>query len=110
MHPSGEPIEVCASDDVDTLEERLAEYENDETPRRRADAHKISTLEHGLEQIIAWSEAYPLDIFPEPDYAKAAELLKAGGMTLDAISASNMRHVITRIGEMASAALQKEDS
>jgi hypothetical protein len=33
--------------------------------------------------------------------AKAAELLKAGGMTLDAISASNMRHVVEGVGNAA---------
>jgi hypothetical protein len=50
-----------------------------------------------------WQEAYPLDIFPEPDFAKAAELLKAGDMTLDAISASNMRHVLKRVLEIMTA-------
>lgn len=47
-----------------------------------------------LARIVAWCDAYPLKTFPEPDWAKAAELLRAGGMTLDAISASNMRHVL----------------
>ena len=41
-----------------------------------------------------WQRAYPLDIFPEPDLVKAAELLKAGGMTLDAVSANMARHVL----------------
>jgi hypothetical protein len=48
-------------------------------------------------QIEAWCEAYPIDAFPEPDMKKAAALLAAGGMTLDAISASNMRHVLDGI-------------
>jgi hypothetical protein len=47
-----------------------------------------------------WLSAYPLDIFPEPDLAKAAELLKAGGQTLDAISASNMRHTLQQVLQM----------
>jgi len=47
-----------------------------------------------LAQIRSWCSAYPLAVFPEPDFAKAKELLEAGGMTLDAISASNMRHVL----------------
>lgn len=59
----------------------------------------------GLEQIIQWSEAYPLDVFPEPDFEKARKLLKDGGMTLDGISASNMRHVITEVAKIAKAAL-----
>ena len=50
-----------------------------------------------LARIEAWCEAYPLKAFPEPDMAKAARLLAAGGMTLDAISASNMRHVLNGV-------------
>ena len=50
-----------------------------------------------LERLRRWCEAYPLDIFPEPDFAKARELLEAGGMTLDAISASNFRHVLLAV-------------
>ena len=51
-----------------------------------------------LESLHQWSNAYPLSVFPQPDFAKAHELLQAGGMTLDAISASNMRHVVNGIG------------
>jgi hypothetical protein len=36
-------------------------------------------LEDALQQIVSWSEAYPLDIFPKPDLKKARELLEAGG-------------------------------
>ena len=60
-----------------------------------------------LQRIEQWSKAYPLDIFPEPDFKKAAELLKAGGITLDAISASCMRHVVEHVGEIARKALHK---
>ena len=56
-------------------------------------------------RIVQWSEAYPLDVFPEPDFKRAHELLRAGGMTLDAISASNMRHVVEGVGKIARAAL-----
>lgn len=61
--------------------------------------------EYALQRIVQWSEAYPLDIFPEPDLKKAAELLKAGGMALDAISASCMRHVVIKVGRIAKEAL-----
>ena len=50
-----------------------------------------------LDKILQWCKAYPLSVFPEPDFAKARALLEAGGMTLDAISASNMRHVLQGI-------------
>lgn len=46
-----------------------------------------------------WNKAYPLDIFPKPDLKKARELLESGGMTIDSISAYNMRHVLKRMME-----------
>ena len=71
---------------------------NDETDR-----HK-----EALEQIVQWSEAYPLNAFPEPDFAKARELLAAGGITIDAVSASMARHVIRGVGDIARRALDGE--
>lgn len=61
----------------------------------------ITDLEEALLRIIQWSEAYPLDIFPEPDLKKARELLAVGGITLDAISAHCMRHVIQGVAKIA---------
>lgn len=46
--------------------------------------------------------AYPLEIFPEPDFKRAAKALKAQGMTIDAISAANFRFVLRRVLEMIS--------
>ena len=60
-------------------------------------------VEEVLFDIEQWCRAYPLKVFPEPDFTRAAELLKAGGMNLDAISASNMRHVLTRVEGMIAA-------
>jgi hypothetical protein len=62
-------------------------------------------MEEALQLIVMWAEAYPLDIFPEPDWQKARALLEAGGMTLDAVSASCMRHVVEGVGEIARKAL-----
>lgn len=62
-----------------------------------------------LWQIAQWAKAYPLKVFPEPDFKKAAELLTAGGITLDAISASNMRHVVEGVGRIAQSALDVAD-
>lgn len=70
-----------------------------------AQQERIDELEEALHKIVQWSKAYPLTVFPEPDFKKAAELLKAGGITLDAISASNMRHVVEGVGKIASEAL-----
>ncbi len=54
----------------------------------------IAGLRAEIEQ---WARAYPLDIFPEPDLEHAALALGNHGLTLDAISASNMRHVVSKI-------------
>ena len=58
---------------------------------------EIEALRDKLNEIKHWCMAYPIDIFPEPDFKEARKLLEAGGMTIDAISASNMRHVTTGI-------------
>ena len=62
-------------------------------------------LADALARIKQWCDAYPLDIFPEPDFKRAAEVLKANGITLDAISASNMRHALRGVATIAEAAL-----
>jgi hypothetical protein len=60
-----------------------------------ADAGEM--VERLREEIGGWEQAYPLAMFPEPDLKRAAAVLKDAGMTLDAISASNMRHVVSRL-------------
>ncbi len=54
-------------------------------------------IQDKLGKILQWVEAYPLHIFPEPDFARAAQVLEDNGMTLDAISAHNMRYVLNGI-------------
>lgn len=70
---------------------------------------RVESYEDALDRIVQWSKAYPLEVFPEPDFKQAAQLLEAGGMTLDAISASNMRHVVEGVGEIAREALAAEE-
>lgn len=72
-----------------------------------ADKVEIERLREALQKIADWADAYPLSVFPEPDFKKANEVLTAYGMTLDAISASNMRHAIMGCGEIARNALRK---
>ena len=67
---------------------------------------EIERLTAALEEIERWSRAYPIKVFPEPDLVLAARLLEAGGVTLDAVSASAMRHVVTEVGEIARCALE----
>lgn len=68
-------------------------------------AEKCEPLVAALGRIEQWGQAYPLTVFPEPDFKKARALLEAGGMTLDAISASNMRHVVEGVQQIAVDAL-----
>lgn len=65
--------------------------------------------ESGLYQIAEWGKAYPLKNFPEPtpdDWKKIAEVLEAAGLSLDCISASNMRYVVSRVSQIAAEALE----
>ncbi len=84
---------------------RLAPDAWDELLRLR---QRVEGLEDELEKIAQWSDAYPLSVFPEPDFEKAAQVLKDAGLTLDGISASNMRHVVEGVGKIAKEALAEE--
>jgi hypothetical protein len=84
---------------------RLNEVE-EEVIRLRALNAELLEAHH---EIVEWARAYPLKAFPEPDFAKAAKLLTAGGMTLDAISASAMRHVVTTVAKISRAAIAKAE-
>lgn len=69
---------------------------------------RIAELEAALQRIDTWAKAYPLDAFPKPDLKRAAEVLKAAGMTLDSISADNMRHVLDSVKKIVSEALKNK--
>jgi len=65
---------------------------------------RLDTATEALIRIEQWAEAYPLDIFPEPDnWHKIGEALKKIGSPnlIDNVSASNMRHVVTGIKALA---------
>ena len=66
---------------------------------------RCEAMSDALQSIVQWSEAYPLSVFPEPDLKKARQLLEAGGVTLDSVSAHCMRHVVVGVGEIARRAL-----
>lgn len=69
---------------------------------------RAERMEAALQRIVQWSEAYPPDIFPEPDadyFRRAHEALTVAGLTLDRISAANMRHVVEGVGKIAREAL-----
>ena len=66
---------------------------------------KLSKREFGLQDVLKLTDAYPLDVFHEPDLEKARELLEAGGMSLDAVSACAMRDVMRRVAAVCESAL-----
>ena len=67
---------------------------------------QLEEAREALVQIEQWTEAYPKTVFPEPDFAKVRELLEAGGITLDSVSASNMRHVLKGVAGIVSPAIR----
>jgi hypothetical protein len=62
-------------------------------------------LREALERVREWVDAYPIDIFPEPDWGKARGLLEDGGMTLDSVSAAAMRRVVDGLSKIVRDAL-----
>ncbi len=87
-------IVLLAADRLEAAERRVRELLDERG--RLTEAHEC---------IVRWSESYPLDVFPEPDMGYAQALLAHGGMTLDAISAYAMRHVVEGVGEISRAVL-----
>ena len=77
----------------------------DETNEATQD--RIDDLEEALQRIADWSDAYPIEVFPEPDWPKARALLEAGGVTLDSVSADCMRHCVEGVGKIAKGVLRK---
>jgi hypothetical protein len=66
---------------------------------------RVEELEEVLRMIAEWGSAYPIDMFPEPDWARAQALLEAGGMTLDAVSAGVIRRTLRGVRKLAKEAL-----
>jgi signal transduction histidine kinase len=69
----------------------------------------IERLTEALERIERWANAYPLQVFLKPDLKKARVVLKDAGMTLDAISADAMRHVLDGVKDIVEQALKGEE-
>lgn len=67
---------------------------------------EIERMRGALDEIRQWSRAYPPDIFPTPDWIRPGEVLRAAGLSLDAISAANMRHVIKHVQKIVDAAMK----
>jgi hypothetical protein len=50
-----------------------------------------------LDSVKQWCRAYPLALFPEPDWGKVDEVCTNAGISLTAIAGANMRHVVDGI-------------
>lgn len=70
-----------------------------------APSEREMLLEEALKAILRLEHAYPLKVFPEPDFEKCRQLLEAGGESLDRVSASNMRHAVGVCSKIVRAAL-----
>jgi len=85
----------------------IAELAFEACDRIDTQQQEIERLTDIFQKIRTWQQAYPLDIFEKPDLKKAREVLKAAGMTLDAITADNMRYVLDGIAGYVEQALGK---
>ena len=81
-------IKVCAAEGM--VESAVEELEA-----------QLDAVRDPAERIKQWCEAYPLDIFPEPDFKLARKGLESVGITMDAVSASCMRRVVDGISKYA---------
>ena len=78
---------------------------------------KLAAAEKVISDIHQWCDAYPVDVFPEPDFELVRIALESRGLTVaddeseddavDAVSASNMRHVLNGVREIIDAATGK---
>ena len=70
---------------------------------------KNERVRETLEQIQTWVRAYPVKVFPEPDFKEAHEALQSAGLSLDEVSASNMRHVLSGVDRIIKQVLEDTD-
>jgi hypothetical protein len=62
---------------------------------------KLAKAVEAHQRIVQWADAYPLAVFPEPDFKAVQQALSAAGLSLDAVSASNMRLVTKGVGNLS---------
>jgi hypothetical protein len=66
---------------------------------------KCERYEEALESILQWCNAYPADIFLEPDLDVCRQALEAVGQTMDGLHGSWARRLLEGIGTIAKGAL-----
>ncbi len=77
-----------------------------ELARLQAAQQQVS---EAIQKLTAWrDQAYPLEVFPEPDMQRARMLLAAGGVTMDTVGAHIMRFALSRVCEILADAQKGE--
>jgi hypothetical protein len=107
-------IRACRRDSLSIIQafaaHRLSGYNQGVAEERERSEELIDRYTTALHEIVQWADAYPLKVFPEPDFAVCAAALKEVGQTLDAVSASNMRHVVEGVGRIARTAIRSGEA
>lgn len=110
---AAEPLALRLNDQLGLVERLRAPSMTDTTAthidRMRMAADEIERLRDVLTRILQWADAYPLDQFPEvqrQDWQRANALLAEKGISMSAMSASNMRHVLSGVRGMVDEGLK----
>ena len=97
--------------EIASLQSALSHYVSEvarKVDKLAAKDARIAELKGSFEELIQWCDAYPPNVFPEPDLKLVAQVLEGAGLSLDAVSASNFRHVLNRVGKITRAALKDQ--
>lgn len=107
---TGNKLALALSVVRDLLEAEAGQRDGDDANHWKLLAKLVDSTGVALSLLWAWCQAYPVEAFPEPDMARAHELLQAGGVALGAVSASNMRHVLSGVARIIEEVVsEKED-
>ena len=61
---------------------------------------EYSTAKEKLNKIKRWTEAYPIDVFPKPDFEEVAKILNRHGIAIDGVAAHIMMRVLSGIKDI----------
>ena len=92
----------------DCREKKFRRIESERDALRK----RVEQLEGALGNLHKWCKAYPEDVFIEPidaEWERIRDVLNYNGLSLDAISASNMRHVVNKWRDLIEQALKGEE-
>jgi hypothetical protein len=67
---------------------------------------RIKQYKNVIDRLEQWCNAYPVDIFGDPDYSKVNQVLSEHGITLDSVPADIFRHVLQHVKEIIKPVVQ----